>query len=241
MTNTSISGTTLTSISEMEVFFELPIKRRADKAGEQRMGFVGPGFQLRMGLGGDEPRVVRQFDHFHDPPVGGQAGEHHAVGGQCLAVVVVHLIAVAVALGDLLFPVEGIGLGMLVQHAGVGAQPQGAANVFNAVLLGHQVDDRVRGVRIQLDAVGVGEAQHIAGEFHDGQLQAEAQAKERDAVLAGVADCVNLAVDAAVAETAGNQNAADIAEDFIDILRSDLLGVDPFDMDSRMMCHAAVL
>ena len=45
---------------------------------KQGMGPVGPGFKLRMGLGGNEPGMAGELYHFHNPPVGGQAGEHHA-------------------------------------------------------------------------------------------------------------------------------------------------------------------
>ena len=61
------------------------------------MGPVGPGFEFRVGLGGDKPGVGGQFDDFHDPPVRGCSGEHHPFFCQGIPVVIVYLIAVAVS------------------------------------------------------------------------------------------------------------------------------------------------
>ena len=46
----------------------------------------------------------------------------------------------------------------------------------------------------------------------DGALHAQADAEERDPVLAGEADRLDLAVDAALAEAAGHQHAVDPGE-----------------------------
>ena len=74
---------------------------------------------------------------------------------------------------DGLFAIEFVGLGGLIQDTGIGSQPQGAADVFDSVLVGHQVDDRVGGGGVQLDAVRIFIADDMAGEFHDGQLHAQ--------------------------------------------------------------------
>ena len=87
------------------------------------MWTVRSGFQLRMRLGGNEERMIRDLDHLHDSAVRGNAGEHHAVIAQCLPVIVVDLVAVSVALVDDFLAVKGISLGILIQDTGVGAQP----------------------------------------------------------------------------------------------------------------------
>ena len=66
------------------------------------MRAVRAGFQLRMRLGGDEERVILQLDHLDDAAVRGKAGERHAVVGQDAAEVIVDLVAMSVALMDLL-------------------------------------------------------------------------------------------------------------------------------------------
>ena len=126
---------------------------------------------------------------------------------QGFPVVVVYLIAVPVALVDGLLSVEGAGPGGLVQHTGVGAQPQGAAYVLHSVLLRHQMDHRMGGGGIQLRAVGVGPADHIPGKFHDGKLHAKAQAEKWNPIFPGILDGANLAVNSPASEAAGNQDA----------------------------------
>ena len=45
-----------------------PVRARgADEAGEQRMAVARRGGELRVELGGDEPRVARQLDDLHQP------------------------------------------------------------------------------------------------------------------------------------------------------------------------------
>ena len=87
------------------------------------MGPVGPGFELGMGLGGNEPGMVQKLYHFHNPSVGGQAGEHHAAFCKYGAVVVIDLVAVSVALMDGGFTVQAISFGGLVQDSLVGTKP----------------------------------------------------------------------------------------------------------------------
>ena len=55
--------------------------------------------------------------------------------------------------------------------------------------------------------------QHVAGELDDRALQAQADAQERHALLARVPDRVDLALDAAVPEPAGDQDAVDAGQD----------------------------
>ena len=45
----------------------LMLNRRTDEIAEQRMRTVRTGFQFRMSLCCDEPRMFRDLDHFYDP------------------------------------------------------------------------------------------------------------------------------------------------------------------------------
>ena len=72
------------------------------------------------------------------------------------------------------------------------------------------------------------EAADVARELDHRQLHAEADAEERDAVLARVADRGDLALDAAVAEAAGHEDRVEAAEQrrraaALDLLRVDVL------------------
>ena len=73
-------------------------------------------------------------------------------------------------------------------------------------------------------------AERLARELDDRALQAEAQAEERDVVPARPADGPDLALDAAVAEAAGHDDAGDARQLVGDLLRLDaleVLGADP--------------
>ena len=119
------------------------------------MGAVWPGFQLWMGLSGDKPGVGRNLDHLHDPSVRGKSGKLHAMGGQVIPEIIVDLIAMAVPFLDLICPVQFICLGSFVQDTRISAEPQSSADVLNANLIRHDVDDWVQGIRLQLSAVGI--------------------------------------------------------------------------------------
>ena len=194
-----------------------------------------------MGLGGDEPGVFRDLHHFHDPSVRGQPAERHAAGFQVFPVIIVYFIAVTVAFADLCGVVEFFGQGSLFQDAGICAQPEGPADVFHPDLVFHDVDDRVGGVVPEFHAVGVVPADHIPGEFHDGQLHAQADPEERDAAGAGVPDGGDHALDAAASEPAGDKDAADVSEEPVRVLFGYGFGVDPFDPDRGVRVDAAVL
>ena len=70
------------------------------------------------------------------------------------------------------------------------------------------MDDGVRRGRINLGGVGPLELGDVAGEFNGGQLHAVAQSEVRDAVLAGVADRQDFSLDAALAKSAWDNDAA---------------------------------
>ena len=56
------------------------------------------------------------------------------------------------------------------------------------------------------------QADHVAGELDHGALHAQANAEERNLPLAGKADRLDLALDAALAESAGHQHAVEAAQ-----------------------------
>ena len=95
--------------------------------------------------------------------------------------------------------------------------------------------------RVELGRVGAGEAEHVAGELDGHDLHAEAQAEARDAVLAGVVGGRDLALDAPLAEPAGDDDAVEVAQPALGQQALDLLGLDPLDLDLGAVVEAAVL
>ena len=86
-------------------------------------------------------------------------------------------------------------------------------------------------IAVHLRAVGVRQADHVAGELDDRALQAEADAEERHLPFAGKADGLDLAVDAAVAEAAGHQDAVAAAQHALGPFALDFLGFQLADHD----------
>src|SRR5262249_60246328 len=96
----------------------------------------------------------------------------------------------------------------------------------DGVLLLEQAHHRVPAVAVDLGGVGVLQPDDVPPELDHGALQAQADAEERDGPLAGEADGLDLAGDAAVAEAARHQHAIDAAQDALGALALDLLRLD---------------
>ena len=184
--------------------------------------------------------MLRQLDELHEPPVGAGAGQLHAMGLKIGAVVVVELIAVAVALEDLLGAVERPGAASLGEHAGILPQAHGAALGRDAPLIGHQVDHRMDGGGVKLRRVGVIPAQHVARELDDGNLHAQADAQVRHAVGAGILRRDDHAFNAPVSKAAGHQDSGTAAEQCGGSFRRDVLGLHPADLHHRTQVGAGV-
>lgn len=95
----------------------------------------------------------------------------------------------------------------MIQAAGIFAQAHGAALFIDVLLIGHQVDDRIRRVGIDLAGMRAGQAEHVAGVFHHGHLHAQADAQKRHVILARILHGGNLAFQTALAETARHKHA----------------------------------
>ena len=105
------------------------------------------------------------------------------------------------------------------------AQSHGAAEVGDILLLGKNSDDMLSGTHLLGGRILP--AENIAAEFDDDQLETETQTEKRNIVLAGISDCIYLALDTARTETAGDNNAVDVREIGI----GEVLGIYPFDYD----------
>ena len=88
-----------------------------------------------------------------------------------------------------------------------GAQAHGAAQFFHAAQFAQLVDDAVRRGGIEFAGVGFRQSADVARIFDAGSLHAQANAEIRNLILARVANGLQHAGDAALAESAGNQDA----------------------------------
>ena len=74
---------------------------------------------------------------------------------------------------------------------------------------------------------------HLARELDDRALESEAQAEVRDAVFAGEMGGEDLALDAAMAEPAGDEDAGGAVEPLVQVLVGQRLRIDPADPRRR--------
>ncbi len=101
-------------------------------------------------------------------------------------------------------------------------------------------DDGVGRVGRVLGGVGALEAEQVARRLDHHHVQAVADAENRHAVFAGVADGANHALGAALAEAAGNDYRVGLGEPLLDVLLFELFGIDVVDVDPGLIADCAV-
>src|ERR1022692_4023930 len=181
--------------------------RRADKALEQRVRLHGLGFELGVELAAEIPRVVGELADLDVGIVGRFAGDLQARRLQALFVLAIELVAVTMALVDFALAVGVVGDAALGQAASPTAEAHGAAQLVDTLEFAEFEDDAVRRARVELGGIGGFEAAHIAREFDHQGLHAQADPEVRHLALASELDGVEHAVDTALAEAAGHQDA----------------------------------
>jgi hypothetical protein len=199
------------------------VQRRLYQPYKQRVRPVGPALKLRMKLHADKEIILRQFNGFHNVFVGGSPADSHPGPFHFRAEGIVKFIAVAVALMNEFLFVAPFQKRAGFYLAGVTAKPHGAAFGNIVVLVGHKINDAMRGVIVKLAGIGALQAQNIPGEFNDRYLHPETNAKIWDIVFPREAGRRNFALNAAVPKAAGNKNAVRPGEDIRHILRRNTL------------------
>ena len=128
----------------------------------------------------------------------------------------------------------------LLQLARIGAQTHRAALVLNVLLLGHQVDEQIIGVLVELGGGGTLQAHDVARELAHGRLQAQANAQEGNLVLASVACGLDLALEGTLAETAGNQDRVHLPQHLFSVVVVELLAIDELNVDVHAVGNAGM-
>ena len=121
--------------------------------------------------------------------------------------------------------------------AGVAAEPQSAALIDLVTLSGHEINDLMRAFGFKLAGVCVRPTEYTPRVFDAQDLHAEADAEIRERVRSCKARRVDHALDPAVSEPAGHQNAVDAVE----VVRRKLFRIDPADPDLHAARVARVL
>src|SRR5262249_12461770 len=182
------------------------VERGLDERGEERMRIPGARAELRVELAGHEPWVIGQLDDLDELLVRPDAGDAEAPLLERVEIVVVDLEAVPMPLLDHALPVRSRGGAPFPQHDRVEPEAHRAALVLDVALLGQKVDHVVARRRIELCRVRPAETRDMAGELDDGALHPQTDSEVWHALLPGVADGLNLPLDPAVAEAAGDED-----------------------------------
>src|SRR5437773_1803638 len=111
----------------------------------------------------------------------------------------------------------------------MGPEAHRRAHSLDRVLLRQEVDDRMRGLRIELGTVRAFQAQGRPRESDRGQLESEAHALERDLVLGCEAGRRDFPLDPAVPETSRDQDAIGVLEG-LRALFLEIDGLDPLQL-----------
>src|SRR5918992_164046 len=122
---------------------------------------------------------------------------------------VVHLIPMAVPLVNDRLAVALSRPRPIGELDGLRAEAHRAAEVLDLLLLGEQVDDGIRRLRIHLGRVRTGEADDVPRELRHGDMHAEADPEIWNALLARDSGGEDLALPAARSEPARHEHAVD--------------------------------
>ena len=142
----------------------------------------------------------------------------------------------AVALINKSLAVVFVSLTLGREHTGVFAKAHRASLCGYALLLGHEIDNKMLRIGGELGRVCILPAENMARKFYDRDLKSEANAEVRNVVFACIFCRKYHSLNTAVSEAAGNENTAAISEYGRDIILHKLLGIDPLYLHNGIVC-----
>src|SRR5688572_365781 len=220
---------------------ELVAQGGLHESGEQRVRLERLRLELGMELHRYIVRMVGQLDDLHELAVERSADDLEPLLGQRLLEQAVELVAVAVALGDDVAPVERVRPRTRFQPALVRSEPHRPAQIVHAEQIAKLVDDVRLGVGRAFGGVGVGEAADVPCVFDRRPLEAVADAEVGNAPLARDLGGAHHAARPAIAEAAGHQDAVRPVEQLLAAVLFQRLGFDPADVHLQPVLEAAVV
>src|SRR6267143_3142093 len=202
-----------TTMSGME--YIITVLRRPVLAGrtnegcEERVRHQRLRLELRVELATQEPRMIRNFNDLDEVLVRRNTRNDQAVLGQNLLEPPIEFVAMPVALGNHRSVVDAVGERSLLEIGRVGAQTHGPADGVHAKQVAQLINDRVRCIRVELGAVGIPQSADILRILDDGALHPGTNPEIRDFFFAGVLDGADHSGNAALSESAGDENAVE--------------------------------
>ena len=136
--------------------------------------------------------------------------------------------------------VRGGGARSGLEVAGLRTQAHRRTQVRHVLLLREEVDDGMRGGRIEFAGVGAGEPADAPSDLDHGALKAEADPQEGHLVLTRVAGGVHLAFDTPNPEPTGDQDAVHGTQSLLGRVASEVVRRDPMDLDVASVVDAPV-
>ena len=168
-----------------------------------------------MKLAGDKPGMARQFDHFHEI-VNRQSGELQTCFRKLVTIIIVHFVAMSVALEDFAAAVNACHLGTVFQVDVLRTQAHRTAHIgifaalFNVAFLRlpfrNQRNHRMWRLFIEFRAVGTCQSRKISCGLNDSNLHAKANAEIGSATFACKLYGLDLALNATITEAAGDND-----------------------------------
>src|SRR5215469_9120584 len=155
-----------------------------------------------------------QLDDLDEIGIDVHPREHHSATLEYFAIAVVELEAMPVALRDLELAVSFRCDSARSQAARIRSEAHRSAERLKIALVLHEIDHRIRRLRLDLARVRAFEAADVARELDARQLHAVADAEERHAIFARMPDRKQLALDAPSAEARSDENAGCAVERF---------------------------
>jgi len=128
------------------------LKGMGYKFAEQGVRFHRGGFEFRMKLPRQEPRVVSQLNNLDQVAAGRDPTDSHPRFFQLKPVFIIEFVTMAVAFIDFPVAISGKGERFFSQLTGVLTQSHGPALITIHILIVHQVDDGVRRIRFKFRA-----------------------------------------------------------------------------------------
>ena len=155
----------------------------------------------------------------------------HARLLELLAEFLVELEAVTMTLLDVQFSICLCNFRARKQTASISAQSHSATHVGDALLLFHQVDDIMLGVRVKFYAIGIGHAQHITGKLDDHALHTQTDAEGGHIVLTAPLQRHIFALGASLTETRSDDDTVLARQLLLNIGIGQVLTVDIVNLD----------
>ena len=141
---------------------------------------------------------------------------------------------------DVLLAIRLTDLRTLLQDAIVSTQTHRATHIGHVLLICHQVNHLMRGVRLHLRGIGIRHTQHVTSELNHHALHSQADTQARHIVLTGILQGCELALNTTLTEARSDQNTIHILQLLSYVLVIQLLGMEQVQIQLTMIVNSGL-